>query len=133
MKNVPETHLDLLADEKKSFLFLATIMPSGSPQVTPIWFNVENGYILINSAVGRIKDRNMRARPQVALCIPDPSNSYRYLQIRGRVIEITTTDADDHINRLTMKYRGLPIYPFRQPGEQRVKYKIQIDRVDAHG
>ena len=133
MKNVPETHLDLLADEKKSFLFLATIMPSGSPQVTPIWFNVENGYILINSAVGRIKDRNMRARPQVALCIPDPSNPYRYLQIRGRVTEITTADADDHINSLTMKYRGLPIYPFRQPGEQRVKYKIQIDRVDAHG
>jgi len=133
MKNVPETHLDLLADEKKSFLFLATIMPSGSPQVTPIWFNVENGYILINSAVGRIKDRNMRARPQVALCIPDPSNLYRYLQIRGRVTEITTADADDHINSLTMKYRGLPIYPFRQPGEQRVKYKIQIDRVDAHG
>jgi PPOX class probable F420-dependent enzyme len=108
-------------------------MPSGSPQVTPIWFNVENDQIQLNSAAGRIKDRNMRARPQVALCIPDPANPYRYLQIQGKVIEITTADADDHINRLTMKYRGLPIYPYRQPEEQRVKYKIQIDRVDAHG
>jgi PPOX class probable F420-dependent enzyme len=133
MNKIPKTHLDLLADDKKAFLFLATIMPSGSPQLTPIWFNVENGYILINSAAGRIKDRNMRARPQVALCIPDPTNPYRYLQIRGKVIEITTADADDHINSLTMKYRGLLVYPYRQPGEQRVKYKIQIDRVDAHG
>jgi PPOX class probable F420-dependent enzyme len=133
MNKIPETHLDLLADERKAFLFLATIMPSGSPQVTPIWFNVENDQIQLNSAAGRIKDRNMRARPQVALCIPDPANPYRYLQIQGKVIEITTADADDHINRLTMKYRGLPIYPYRQPGEQRVKYKIQIDRVDAHG
>jgi PPOX class probable F420-dependent enzyme len=133
MNKIPKTHLDLLADDKKAFLFLATIMPSGSPQLTPIWFNVGNGNILINSAAGRIKDRNMRARPQVALCIPDPTNPYRYLQIRGKVIEITTADADDHINSLTMKYRGLPVYPYRQPGEQRVKYKIQIDRVDAHG
>jgi PPOX class probable F420-dependent enzyme len=133
MNKIPETHLDLLADERKAFLFLATIMPSGSPQVTPIWFNVENDQIQLNSAAGRIKDRNMRARPQVALCIPDPANPYRYLQIQGKVIEITTADADDHINRLTMKYRGLPIYPYRQPEEQRVKYKIQIDRVDAHG
>lgn len=133
MNKIPSTHLDLLADDKKAFLFLATIMPSGSPQLTPIWFNIENDHILINSAAGRIKDRNMRKRPQVALCIPDPSNPYRYLQIQGKVIEITTINADDHINSLAMKYRGLSIYPYRQPGEQRVKYKIQIDRVDAHG
>lgn len=133
MNKIPSTHLDLLADEKKAFLFLATIMPSGSPQLTPIWFNVENDNILINSAAGRIKDRNMRKRPHVALCIPDPSNPYRYLQIQGKVIEITTANADSHINSLTMKYRGLSVYPYRQPGEQRVKYKIQIDRVDAHG
>ena len=131
--NIPETHLDLLKDEKKAFLFLATIMPSGSPQVTPVWFNTDNECILINSASGRIKDHNMRARPQIALCIPDPTNPYRYLQIQGKIIEITTVDADDHINTLTMKYRGLPIYPYRQPGEQRVKYKILINRVDAHG
>jgi PPOX class probable F420-dependent enzyme len=133
MKAVPETHIDLLKDEKKAFIYLATIMPDGSPQVTPIWFNTDGEYILINSAKGRIKDRNMRARPNVTLCIQDPSNPYRYLQIRGTVLEITTDGADDHIDSLTLKYRGIPKYPSRQPGEQRVKYKIRIEKIDAHG
>jgi PPOX class probable F420-dependent enzyme len=133
MKNIPETHLDLLKDEKKAFLYLATLMPDRSPQVTPIWFNTDGEYILINSAEGRVKDRNMRARPQVALCIQDPSNPYRYLQIRGKVVEFTTDGADDHIDALTLKYRGLPKYPSRQPGELRVRYKIKIEKVNAHG
>ena len=133
MMNIPGTHIDLLKDEKKAFLYLATLMRDGSPQVTPVWFNTDGEYILINSARKRVKDRNMRARPRVALCIQDPSNPYRYLQIHGSVVEYTTEGADDHIDALTLKYRGLPKYPSRQPGEQRVKYKIQIDRVDAHG
>lgn len=133
MKNIPETHFDLLTDEKKAFLYLATLMSGGAPQVTPIWFNTDNEHILINSAKGRVKDRNMRARPQVALCIQDPSNPYRYLQIRGTVVEFTTDGADDHIDALTLKYRGVPKYPSRQPGEQRVKYTIRIEKVDAHG
>jgi PPOX class probable F420-dependent enzyme len=133
MKNIPATHLDILTDEKKAFLILATLMPDGAPQVTPVWFNTDGKYILINSAKGRIKDRNMRARPQVTLCIVDPSNPYRYLQIRGKVIEITINGADDHIDALTLKYRGVPKYPNHQPGEKRVMYKIQIEKVDAHG
>lgn len=133
MKNIPETHSDLLKDEKKAFLYLATQMPNGSPQVTPVWFNTDGEFILINSAKRRVKDRNMRARPQVALCIQDPSNPYRYLQIHGKVIEFTTEGADDHIDALTLKYRGISKYPSRQPGEQRIKYKIQIEKVDAHG
>jgi len=133
MKNIPETHIDLLTDGKKAFLFLATLMPSGAPQVTPVWFNIDNACILINSAKGRIKDRNMRARPQVALCIQDPSNPYRYMQIRGEVVDITTNGADDHIDALAFKYQGMLKYPYRQPGEQRVIYKIRIDNVDAHG
>ncbi len=133
MKNIPETHLDLLKDEKKAFLFLATLMPGGSPQVTPIWFNTDGDHILINSAKGRVKDRNMRARPQVALCIADPMNPYRYLQIRGKVVEFTTSGADEHIDALTFKYRGIPKYPNRQPGEERILYKIKIEKVDAHG
>ena len=133
MMNIPGTHIDLLKDERKAFLYLATLMRDGSPQVTPVWFNTDGEYILINSAKKRVKDRNMRARPRVALCIQDPSNPYRYLQIHGKVVEYTTEGADDHIDALTLKYRGIPKYPSRQPGEQRVKYKIQIDRVDAHG
>jgi PPOX class probable F420-dependent enzyme len=133
MKKIPQTHLDLLTNEKKAFLYLATSMPDGTPQVTPVWFNIDGDSILINSAKGRIKDRNMRARPQVALCIQDPSNPYRYLQIRGKVIEITSHLADEHIDMLSLKYHGVPKYPSRQPGEQRVIYRIQIDKVDAHG
>jgi len=133
MKSIPETHLDLLTDEKKAFLYLATLMPDGSPQVTPIWFNTDGEYILINSAKGRVKDRNMRSRPQVALCIQDPSNPYRYLQLRGKVVEFTAAGADAHIDALAFKYQGLSKYPYRQPGEQRVRYKVQIIKVDAHG
>jgi PPOX class probable F420-dependent enzyme len=133
MNSIPENFHDLLADEKKAFVYLATINKNGSPQVTPVWFNTEGEYVLINSAKGRVKDRNMRARPQVALCIADPANPYRYLQIRGRVIEITEQGADEHIDALMFKYHGEAKYPYKQPGEQRVRYKVQIEKVDAHG
>ncbi len=133
MKSIPESHHDLLKDEKKAFLYLATLMPDGSPQVTPIWFNTDGEYILINSAKGRVKDRNMRLRPRIALCIADPANAYRYLQIRGKIVEITEQGADEHIDALAFKYQGLSKYPYRQPGEVRVRYKVQIIKVDTHG
>lgn len=133
MNNIPESHRDLLRDDVKAFLFLGTIMPDGSPQVTPIWFNADGEHILINSAKGRVKDRNMRRNPQVALCIADPDRPYRYLQLRGKVIEVTTEGADAHIDALALKYTGNPRYQFRSPGEVRVKYTVQIEKVDAHG
>jgi PPOX class probable F420-dependent enzyme len=133
MKSIPESHHDLLKDGTKAFVYLATLMPDGSPQVTPVWFNTDGEHILINSAKGRVKDRNMRARPQVALCIADPANSYRYLQIHGKVIEITEIGADEHIDTLMFKYHGETKYPYKQPGEVRVRYKVQIEKVDAHG
>jgi PPOX class probable F420-dependent enzyme len=115
---------DLLSDEKKAFAHLATLMEDGTPQVTPVWFNTDGTHILVNSAVGRVKDRNMRARPDVALSILDPDNPYRYIQIRGRVVEITEEGADEHIDALCFKYQGKPKYPYKAPGEVRVKYKI---------
>ena len=117
---------DLLEDEKRAFAFLATTMEDGSPQVTPVWFNTDGEYILINSAEGRVKDRNMRQRPQVALAILDPVDPYRYLQIKGRVIEITKESADAHIDALAVKYTGKP-YQGRTPGMVRVIYKILPD------
>ncbi len=127
---VPSSHEDLLADETRALAVLATLMPDGSPQVTPVWFNVEGGALWINSAKGRVKDRNMRARPRVALVILDPQNPYRYLHIRGRVAEITEVGAVEHIHRLARKYTGrdwnIP------PGEVRVRYRIEIARVSAH-
>ena len=130
LKTIPEKYHDLLKDETKAYLFLATIMPDGSPQVTPIWFSADEEHILINSAKGRIKDRTMRARPQVALVIQDPSTPYRYLQIRGRVVAITEEGGDEHINALSLKYDGKPWKLV--PNQTRVIYKIQVEKVDAH-
>jgi PPOX class probable F420-dependent enzyme len=133
MKSIPESHQDLLKDETKAFAYLATLNKDGTPQVTPVWFDTEGEYILINSAKGRVKDRNMRARPEIALCIADLYNPYRYLQIRGKVVEITEKGADEHIDALNFKYYGKGKFTSRRPGEIRVKYRVQIDKIDAHG
>jgi PPOX class probable F420-dependent enzyme len=130
MLKVPENMQDLLTDEKKAYLFLATLMADGSPQVTPIWFNSDDDYILINTNEGRTKDRNMKARPQVALVIQDPSTPYRYLQIRGEVAAYTTEGADEHISALSMKYDGEP-WPYRE-GQKRIIFKIKPTHFDAH-
>lgn len=132
MPSVPETYKDLLTDERKAYAYLATTMKDGTPQVTPVWFNTDGECILINSAAGRIKDRNMRARPNIALCIADPADPYRYLQIQGKVIEYTTAGADAHIDTLAFKYTGKEKYPFRKSEEQRVTYKILPTKIDAH-
>lgn len=132
MIDIPEKLQDLLNDESRAYAFLSTTMPDGTPQVTPVWFNKNETHILINSAAGRVKDRNMRSRPNVALCIADPSNPYRYLQIRGVVEEITTEGADAHIDALAFKYTGAEKYQWRKPSEQRVTYKIKPVKVDAH-
>ena len=132
MKNIPENFQDLFADHTKAFLFLATTMDDGSPQVTPIWFNTDGEYLLINSAKGRTKDRNMRARPQVAVAIMDPGNPYRYIQLRGEVVEITETGAREHINALAKKYTDQDVYP-GPADEARVTYKIKVAKSNVMG
>lgn len=128
--NIPEKYLDLLKDDVKAYLFLATIMADGTPQVTPVWFSAEENYILINTAAGRVKDRNMQARPSVAMAIQDPDDPYRYIQIRGKIAERTTSGAVAHIHALSQKYMGkgwnIP------EGEERVIFKISIDKVNGH-
>lgn len=131
MAAIPDQYKDLL--EKKAFAHLGTLMKDGSPQVTPVWFDHDGTHIRINSAKGRWKDKNMRNRPQVALSILDPDNPYRYMQIRGKVVDVTETGADAHIDSLAKKYLGQDKYPFRQPGEERVIYKVSVDRVNAMG
>lgn len=128
--NFPEKYLDLLRDETRAFLFLATTMPDGSPQVTPIWFNTDGEHILINTNEGRVKDRNMKARPKVAMVIQDPSTPYRYLQIRGEVAETTREGADEHINQLSLKYDDKP-WNYRE-GQKRIIYKIKPLHFDQH-
>ncbi len=128
---IPEAFQDLL--EKKIFASLATLMPDGRPQVTPVWFDYDGKHVIINSAKGRVKDRNMRRDPRVALSLVDPENPYRHLQMQGRVAEITENGADQSIDKLTKKYLGQDKYPFRKPGEVRVMYKIEPERVATLG
>lgn len=131
MSAIPDQYKDLL--EKKAFAHLGTLMKDGSPQVTPVWFDHDGTHIRINSAKGRWKDKNMRNRPQVALSILDPDNPYRYMQIRGKVVDVTEAGADVHIDSLAKKYLGQDKYPFRQPGEERVIYKVSVERVTTMG
>lgn len=131
MATIPEKYLDLM--QKKAFLQLATLMPDGTPQVSPVWFEYDGKYILINSAKGRVKDNNMRRDARVGMDIVDPDNPYRHLSIRGRVGEITERGADEHIDKLTKKYIGQDKYPYRGPGEVRVIYKIEPEHTHAMG
>jgi PPOX class probable F420-dependent enzyme len=128
---IPDKYLDLF--QKKAFAHVATIMPDGTPQVTPVWVDYDGRYVRINSARGRTKDKNLRRDPNVALAIQDPDNPYRYIQVRGRVVESTEAGADDHINKLSQKYVGKPVYEGRQPGEVRVMYKIEPRKVSTMG
>ncbi|OGC01174.1 MAG: PPOX class F420-dependent enzyme [candidate division NC10 bacterium RIFCSPLOWO2_12_FULL_66_18] len=128
---IPQEFRDLLT--KKAFAHLATIMPDGSPQVTPVWIDFDGGHVRVNSAKGRIKDKNMRRNGRVALAIQDPDNPYRYLAVRGRVEEITEAGADAHIDSLAKKYLGQDRYPHRQPAEVRVIYRIRPERVSTMG
>src|SRR5438034_3203369 len=129
---IPPEFLDLVTT-KKAFANLATVMPNGGPQVTPIWFDFDGKYIRVNSARGRVKDKNMRRDPRVALSILDPDNPYRYLEIRWKVIKITEDGAVEHINALARKYRGMETYRNRSPDEVRVMYVIEPRRVAGQG
>ena len=101
MVSLPESHRDLLTGPH--FAHLTTLMADGSPQVTPVWIDAEGDLVLFNTAEGRVKTRNLDRDGRVALSIQDVQNPYRYLQIRGRVIEKTHAGADAHIDRLAQQ------------------------------
>jgi len=128
---IPEKYKDLF--HKKAFGNLATLMPDGTPQVTPVWIDYDGTHIIVNSARGRQKDRNMKRSPNVSISIQDPDNPYRYLEVRGKVTEITETGADDSIDKLARKYTGADKYQHRRPGEVRVMYKITPLHTTAMG
>ena len=119
-----DQYRDLLKD-KKPIAALATVMSDGTPQLTPVWFDYDGKAIHVNTAQGRVKARNMREGARVAVMIVDPDNPYRYVQIRGRVARATENGADAHIDMLAKKYLGKDRYPFRQPGEVRIRYEIE--------
>jgi PPOX class probable F420-dependent enzyme len=116
-----------------AFCQLATLMPDGSPHLTQVWVDTDGRHILINTAQGRQKVRNVRRDPRVAVNVVDPTNAWRITSVRGRVVEMTTAGADQLIDQLAKKYIGADTYPFRQPGEVRVTLKIAAERINAAG
>jgi PPOX class probable F420-dependent enzyme len=132
MATIPASHADLLK-EKKAFANLATLNADGSPQVTPVWVDFDGTHVLVNTAKGRVKTKNLEREKRVALAIADPENPYRYLGIQGRVAEMTESGGDAHIDKMAKKYMGKDTYPFRAPGEVRVIVKISPDKVYTMG
>jgi PPOX class probable F420-dependent enzyme len=130
--SIPEKYLPILT-QKKAFANLATVMPDGSPQVTPVWFFYENGKFIVNTARGRVKDRNMTLNARVALSISDPDNPYAHVSVRGKIVRATEEGADASIDALAKKYMGVDTYPLRKAGEVRVIYEIEPTSVAAMG
>jgi len=126
---LPETAQKLFREP--NFAHLATLMPDGSPQVTPVWVDYDGRHILVNTAEGRQKPRNIRRDPRVAIDIISREDPYRMVTVRGRVVEVTSEGADDHIDKLAKKYLGQDKYPFRAPGERRVIFRIEPESVTA--
>jgi PPOX class probable F420-dependent enzyme len=111
--------------EGKNFAHVATIMPDGSPQVTPMWVDRDGGTILVNTRIGRVKQKNLARDPRVAISIADQSNPYDKVVIRGHVVSQTTEGADEHIDKLAKKYTGEDFDSLRTPGEKRIIIKVK--------
>ena len=129
---IPDKFLPVLKD-KKALAHLATLMPDGSPQVTPVWFFYDKGKFIVNTARGRVKDKNMSKNARVALSITDPDDPYAHIAVRGKIVNITEDGADASIDALAKKYLGKDKYPYRRPGEVRVIYEIEPTSVSAMG
>jgi PPOX class probable F420-dependent enzyme len=119
--------------EAKNFAHVGTIRKDGTPHVVPVWVDVDNGHVTLNSAEGRAWPRNVRRDPRVTIEVQNMENPYEYVEIRGRVTEATHEGADEHIDKLAKKYLGEDEYPFRRPGEQRVMFRIAPEWVKHSG
>ena len=132
MASIPAAYRDLF--ERKTFAGFATVMPDGTPQVTPVWIDYDGEYIVVNTARGRQKERNVQANPKVGVVAMDPDDPYRYISVRGEVVEVTEEGAVEHANDLARRYMGIEQYP--NLGEEqgpRVMVLIRPDRVIASG
>ena len=130
MANEMSEIMPLLQD--KNFVFVATVMEDGSPQITPTWVDVEqDGTVLVNTAMGRVKQKNVTRDPRIAVSVIDKNNPYHMASIRGKVVEQTRQGADEHIDKMAKKYLGMERYPGRSPGEERVILRIKPEKV-AH-
>lgn len=119
--------------EGKNLAHLATVCADGGPAVSPVWVMLEGDRIVVNSAEGRLKVRNMRRDPRVGISVHDQRNLYRMVSVRGRVSEMTTEDGDEIIDRLSEKYTGNAVYRGRRPGQVRVTIRIEPEQVASMG
>jgi PPOX class probable F420-dependent enzyme len=126
---IPDSHKPLF--EKPIVGNLATLMPGGLIQVNPVWVDYDGTYVRFNSAEGRQKDKNVKKNGVATMLLVDPENAYYWVEVRGRVVEITPEGGDVHIDSLARKYLGADKYPFRREGEVRLTYKILPERVNA--
>ncbi len=114
----------------KNFGLLAELNPDGSPHLTPVWVDTDGKYVLVNTAIGRVKERNTRRDPRVAVTVVEQANPYSWVMVRGKVAErIAGRDADDHIDKLAKKYTGAERYTRRSPDEKRVILKIEPEQI----
>ena len=121
--------------QEKQLAQLATTMKDGSPQVTPVWVDVEpdGGHVLINTAEGRVKTRNVERDPRVAISVVDAQNPYRLAVVRGRIVERRHEGANQHIDKMAQKYLDQETYPWRKPEEQRVILRVKPEHVIEQG
>ena len=113
----------------KNLVFIATLMKDGSPQLSPVWANCEDGFILVNTAEGRIKHKNILRDPRVAVSVTSNDNPLDMTTIRGTVIEIIPDYHYHHADKLTQQYMGRSNYPFKQPDEKRIIFKIKPEKI----
>jgi PPOX class probable F420-dependent enzyme len=112
---------------------LATLNPSGSPQITPLWIDLDGDDVVLNTAQGRIKARNLEQDARVAVSVIDPDDPYNVVAFSGTVTDVSTEGADEHIDALAKKYLGVDSYPMRREGEVRIKVTVRTDRIAMQG
>lgn len=126
-QSIPEQARGLF--KNKNFAYFSTLMNDGSPQVSPVWVDIEGDEIIVNTALGRVKQKNVSRDPRVAISVADSANPYTMITVQGRVVKQTTDGAEQHIDLMAKKYLGMDKYPGRAPGEKRVLLRIRPDKV----
>jgi PPOX class probable F420-dependent enzyme len=120
-----------LLTDGKNFASVGTLMPDGSPQVTPVWIDWDGSHVVFNTEEKRAKVRNLKRDPRLTVTVLNEANPYEYVEIRGRVVDMTTDGAAAHIDKMAKKYLGQDKYPLNQPGDVRVIVKIEPERVSG--
>jgi PPOX class probable F420-dependent enzyme len=131
MSAIPESYVDLL--ETRALVHVATIGPKGEPQNTPVWFGWDGSHILLTMTKTAQKYRNLQRDPRLALSIVDPKNSYRYLEIRGRVVSIQEDIGRHFVNSMAMKYLNLDAYPWHRLGDEHIVVIVEPERTTSMG